>query len=276
MARRLIPLLVVLAACSGPQVVREGPGWREVKVSDTQTRVELTADDPAVLADVARSHADPQIRGAAVDKIRDQAVLAGIARKDVDAGVRRKAVARLADKRALAEIAQGDADPAVKALAAERRDLLRWLGPKHPEYAAWASRAPGAWVRYRAELKVEGSTSVVEVVRTLVSVGPEGAIVEQRNAATSRALSGSVKTLLDRAEAPAGRRVDGDESLEVGGRRLDCGTTLSSGQFGAVIARVKQWRTEQLPGGVARVDVEESPQGEPLRYLRLLAVQWGP
>ncbi len=275
MVRRLAAsLALALAACSAPQVVREGPGWREVKVSDTQTRVELTADDPATLANVARTHADPAIRGAAVDKIGDPAVLADVARQDADAGVRRKAVGKVADRRVLADIAQADADPGVKALAAERRDLLRWIGAKHPEYAAWARRGPGASVRYRAELKMNGATSVVEVLRTLASVTPDGAVVEQRNAATGKALDGTVKALFDRAEAPAGRRVDGEESLDVRGRRVECATSLTSGQFGGVIARIKVWRCDDVPGGVVRMDVEESPQGEPLRYLRALAIQW--
>lgn len=275
MARRAaISLAALLAACSAPQVLREGPGWRELKVSDTQTRLELTASDPAALADVARTHPDAPLRGQAVDRLRDPAVLAEVARRDAAADVRRRAVARIADRAVLSEVAQADADPGVRALAAERRDLLRGLGPRHPEYAAWASRAPGAFVRFRAELRVNASTTAVDVLRTLVSAGPEGVVVEQRNAATGKALEGAVKALLERADAPAGRRVEGEESLEVQGRRLDCTTTHVSGQFGAVIARVKVWRNEAVPGGVVRVDVEESPQGEPLRSLRAVAVQW--
>src|SRR5688572_27732487 len=108
MFRRLVPCFaaVLAASCAAPQVVREGPGWREIKVSETQTKVELTAHDPATLADVARTHPDPAIRRAAVDKIQDPAVLAELARRDADAGVRGRAVARVVDPRALADVAQ--------------------------------------------------------------------------------------------------------------------------------------------------------------------------
>lgn len=267
---------VALAACSAPQVVREGPGWREIKVSENQTKVELTANDPATLASVARTHPDPAIRGAAVDKIVDPAVLADAARQDADAGVRGRAVARVVDTRVLADIAKTDKDPAVQALAAERRDLLRFVGPKHPEFAAWKSAAPGTWVKFKAELRVLGSSTTIDVLRTLTRVGPEGAVLEQRDVATGKAVQGAAKTMLDRAETPAGRRVEGEESIDVRGRRVDCLTSLISGQFGGTIARVKTWRATEVPGGIARVDVEESPQGEPLRYLRAWAVQWGP
>jgi hypothetical protein len=277
MFRRLAACFaVVLAACSAPQVVREGPGWREIKISDTQTKVELTASDPAVLAGVARTHPDPGIRAAAADKVADPAVLADLARLDADAGVRGRAVARVVDTRVLAEVAKNDKDPAVQALAAERRDLVRFVGPKHPEFAGWSGAAPGTWVKFKTELKGSGESVTVDVLRTLAKVGPEGAVLEQRNVATGKALQGAVKTMLDRAEAPAGRRVEGEESIDVRGRRMECLTSLVSGQFGGTIARVKTWRAAEVPGGIARVDVEESPQGEPLRYLRAWAIQWGP
>lgn len=273
---RRAALFLALAGCAGPQVVREGPGWREIRVSDTQTRFELTASDPAVVADVVRTHPDPEIRAAAVDRLQDPALLAEVARKDADAKVRGRAVAKVVDTRVLADLARDEKDPAVQALAAERRDLLRFIGPKHPEYAAWSTLAPGAWVKLKTELRVSGSATTIEVLRTLAKTGADGVVLEQRNAATGKALQGSVKSMLDRAEAPAGRRTEGEESIDVRGRRVDCLTSLISGQFGGTIARVKTWRSTEVPGGLARVDVEESPQGEPLRYLRAWAVQWGP
>lgn len=274
--RTLAVLALTLAACSAAEVVREGPGWREVRVSEKETRVELTTSDPKVAADIARGHADPLLRGAAVDKVTDPAVLAAVARGDADAGVRRRAVGRVADRAVLAGIAEGDADPAIRALAAERRDLLRWIPAKHPEYAAWASRPAGSWVRYRAELKSGSEASSSIVVRTLAGCGPEGAVVEQRDAATGRAVQGRVKQLLDRAEAPAGRRVENVESIELRGRRSECPTVLTTGQFGAVIARIKVWRCDEVPGGLGRIDVDESPEGFPLRSLRAVAAEWGP
>lgn len=273
---RRAALFLVLAGCAGPQVVREGPGWREVRVSDTQTRFELTATDPAAVADVVRTHPDSEIRGAAVDRLQDPAVLAEVARKDADAKVRGRAVAKVVDTRVLADIARDEKDPGVQALAAERRDLLRFVGPRHPEYAAWSTLAPGAWVKLKTELRISGSSTTIEVLRTLAKTGADGVVLEQRNAATGKALQGPVKAMLDRAEAPAGRRTEGEESIDVRGRRVDCLTSLISGQFGGTIARVKTWRSTEVPGGLARVDVEESPQGEPLRYLRAWAVQWGP
>lgn len=272
------PVLAVLlaAACSRAEVVREGPGWREVKLPEGKTRVELTSDDPAAVAEVARTHEDPAVRGAAVDRATDPMLLAEIARKDPDAGVRKRAVARVADRRVLEEVASSDADAATAALAAERRDVLRWVGPSSPEYAAWSSRPSGAWIRYRIELRAsDGPPQILEVLRTLARVGPEGAVVEQRDAARGGALPSAIRRLLDRADAPGGRRLESFETLELGGRRLDCAATQASGQFGEVVAKVKIWRSEELPGGLARADVTESPLGSPPLFLRLSALGWG-
>jgi hypothetical protein len=277
MVRRLLAVLALpLAACSGPQVVREGPGWREVRVSEKETRLELSTDDPQAAADIARTHADPALRAAALDKVADPAVLAQVAASDADAGVRRRAVGRVADRAVLSRIGEQDADPAIRALALERRDLLRWVPAKHPEYASWAGRPAGSWVRYRVSLSLGAERSSATVIRTLAQCGPEGAVVEQRDASTGKALQGRARQLFERAETPTGRRVENIESIDLRGSRVECPSVQISGQFGAVVARVKVWRSDQVPGGLARVDVEESPEGLPLRSLHALAAEWGP
>lgn len=277
MVPRCLALLVVpLAACAAPQVVRDGPGWREVRVSEKETRFELTSPDPQAAAEIVRSHPDPALRAAALDRVSDPDVVARAARADADPGVRRRAVGRTVDRAVLAEVAGKDADPAIRALAAERRDLIRWVPARSPQHAGWASRAVGSWVRYRVELSQGTERRSITIQRTLAAVGPAGAVLEQRDVATGKALQGRVAELLDRAAAPVGRRTESLESVELKGRRTECPTALVSGQFGSVIARVKTWRADEVPGGLARIDVEESPEGFPLRSIHAVAADWGP
>lgn len=277
MVRFPVAALLLLAACAQAQVVNQGEGWREVQASgSTTTSVELTTDDPAKLAGIARSHPDPRLRAAAVAKIGDPVVLAEVARKDADPAIRKAAIERVSDKAALAVIAQNDTDEGVRAAAAERRDLVRFVRPGHPEHAGWASRAPGSWIRLRAELKVGEQSATTDVLRTVTGVAPSGVSMEQRDASSRRALSGTVKDMLDRADFPSGAKQEGEDQAEIGGRKVACHTVLWSGQYGRVIARVKYWISDQVPGGIARVDIEESPEGEPLRYLRVRVQQWGP
>jgi hypothetical protein len=258
-------------------VVKEGAGWREVQSSgSTTTTVEVTTNDPRELSEIARTNPDPRLRAAAVARIADPVVLAEIAKKDADPGIRKSAIERVSDRAALADIAQNDADEGVRTAAAERRDLVRFLRPGHPEHPGWVSRAPGSWIRLRAELKVGERTSQTEVLRTMTGSSPAGISMEQRDATSRRALSGTVKDMLDRADVPAGTKQEGEETAEIGGRKVPCHTVLWSGQYGRIIARVKYWLCDQVPGGLARIDIEESPEGEPLRYLRVRVQQWGP
>jgi len=281
MARSLaISFLLLPAACAAapPQIVREGPGWREVQSSSAgqPTAVELTTDDPQALAAIARTHPDARLRAAAVDEVNDPAVLAEVAKGDADASVRSRAVARVADKDVLADIARNEKDEAIRASAAERRDLVRWIAARSAEYGGWNGRAPGTWVRFKAEVKEGTRVASTEFIRTLVRVTPEGAHLEQRDAASRRALQGRLNDMLARTDTPAGRRQEDQDTLDVRGRRLKCATVLYSGQWGGTIVRLKQWSSPEVPGGVVRIDVEESPEGEPLRYLRATLLGWGP
>jgi hypothetical protein len=279
MARSIaLAILLLPAACASSQVVvREGAGWRETQASSAEapTVVEVTTDDPQALAAIARTHPDPRLRAAAVEKLNDPEVLAEVAKGDADASVRGRAVSKIVDKNVLAAIARDEKDETIRAAAADRRDLLRWVPAKHPEYGAWSGAAPATWVRFKAEMKEGERVTASEFLRALVRATPEGVLLEQREAATRRALQGRLKDMLARTDTPAGRRVDDEDSQEVRGRRLKCRTVLYSGQWGGTIVRLKQWMSEDVPGGVVRIDVEESPEREPLRYLRATLVSWG-
>jgi hypothetical protein len=276
MVRSPVLALLFLTACTQAVVVKEGSGWREVQSSGSATTVEVTTTDPRELAEIARTNPDPRLRAAAVAKIADPVVLAEIAKKDSDPAIRKSAIERVSDRVALADIAQTDSDDGVRAAAAERRDLVRFLRPGHPEHAGWVSRAPGSWIRLRAELRVGDRTSQTEVLRTVTASSPAGISMEQRDATSRRALTGTVKDMLDRADFPAGTKQEGEDTADIGGRKVPCHTVLWSGQYGRIIARIKYWLCDQVPGGLARIDIEESPEGEPLRYLRVRVQQWGP
>ena len=154
--------------CSDP-VVREGSGWRELGTSEPgKTRIAITSTDPAVLADLARQGPDPRIRAEAQQRVSDPAVLADLARHEPDPGLRRKLVDRLGDEGLLREIAAGDPDPSVKQAARARGEILRTVDVRHPEYAGWASCKPGTWVKLKVDLRVDGSRTSVEIIRTLL------------------------------------------------------------------------------------------------------------
>jgi hypothetical protein len=269
---RILPLaLLLLAACAQPKVVREGEGWRE-----TESAVELTTEDPAILARIVMGHGDAKLRLAAVAKISDAPVLAEVARKDQDPALRKAAVERVDDEGLLADLAKSDADPAVQAAAAARRDVLRSISSRHPEYAAWASAKPGAWVKLRLELQMGDQKWRGEVVRKLVSCRPERAVFEQRDAATGRGPQGAVRELLAGYDVGYGQTEEDAGPLDVGGQRLRCRWTRWSFTKGRDIVRLRRWFHDSVPGGVARIDLEVAPLGDAQRVLTAQAIAWGP
>ncbi len=79
-------------------------------------------DDETVLAEVARSDSDPETRKAAVEKLDDETVLAEVARSDSNAEIRTDAVRRLDDETVLAEVARSDSDPETRKAAVGKLD----------------------------------------------------------------------------------------------------------------------------------------------------------
>jgi hypothetical protein len=266
MATRLgiaLSVLAALSACAapgqeGPQVVREGEGWREVESgggnggapdAKPETRIEITTTDPAALAAIARAH--PESRA------------------------RLEAVRRLGDPNVLSQVAASDADPAVKQAAADRADVLRSIGSSHLEYRSWTSFKEGAWVTFNLELLEGEGKYPLQVRRTLALPGPDRTVLEQKVVATGRGPQGRFRSMLAQVDRGLARRSEGQEAVGVGGRRLDCRWTSYVAERERTIVRVKLWFRDEIPGGIARMLIEEAPEGAPLRSLTAVAVSWG-
>jgi hypothetical protein len=131
------------------------------KHSDAAVRAEavraLGGDDTALLADIARSDDDPQVRRIALDKLSDPDLLAELAERESDPSVRAHARNRAVDRFLSAALAgQGDVDGAILWLAGldEQRPL-----------AQLACRAASAQHRRRAVEKMSDPRALAEVVR---------------------------------------------------------------------------------------------------------------
>jgi hypothetical protein len=273
--RWLIALLAISLAACADKVVQQGEGWREIESKEPgKTQVEVTTDDPRVLAELARTSADLRVRADAQRKLTDPAVLAEIAHREQDPSLRRLVVARLNDEAVLKEIAASDADPKVQQVAAARAEMLKSIDARHPEFASWSGCRPGTWVKMKVELKVNGTRSTVEIVRTLLECRPEKAILEQRVVSTGRGPQGMAQDLLSRFDVAYGRKVEDDGDLALQGRTVKCKWVRYNFQRGGDIAQVRRWLHEDVPGGVARIDMEVSPEGQPLSQLTAVAQSW--
>ncbi len=269
----LAAVLLVAAGCAQKKIVREGKGWREVEAKDS-TVIEMMTDDPDVLADLAKTSPDARVRTEATLRVKDPAVLAEVVRKEQDPALRRTIVGRLKDPAVLKDIAKSDPDASVQQTAAARAQMLRTVDARHPEYASWSGCRPGAWVRLRVELKIDGTRSSLELVRTLLECGADRAILEQKVVATGRGPEGIAGDLLGRFDVAYGRKVEDDGDLHFQGRTVKSRWVRHNFQRGGDIAQIRRWLRDEVPGGVARIDLEVSPEGQPLSSMTAVATAW--
>jgi hypothetical protein len=270
-----VAFLVLALGCAQAKVVREGKGWREVEAKDSGTVIEMMTDDPAVLADLAKSAPDARVRTEALLRVKDSAVLAEMVRKEQDASVRRTVVGRLVDEGVLRDLAQNDPDDVVKQFASARVAILRTVDARHPEYANWAGRKPGTWVKLRVDLKLNDARYQTELIRTLLESSPERVVLEQKVVGTGTGAQGSVRDLLLRFDVAYGRKVEDEGEFALQGRTTRCRWVRYNFQRGGDVAQVRRWLRDEVPGGVARIDMEVSPEGQPLTNLTALATAWG-
>lgn len=273
MPRTLAFLLLLAAGCAQTKVVREGKGWREVEAKDS-TVIEMMTDDPVVLADLAKTAPDARVRTEALLRVKDSAVLAEVVRKEQDPAIRRSIVGRLTDPAVLKDIAANDLDAAVKETAAARAQMLRTVDARHPEFAGWSGCKPGAWVKLRIDLRINGSKSSVEIVRTLLESGPDRAVIEQKMVATGRGPEGVVGDLLGRFDVAFGRKVEDDGDLVLQGRTVKCRWVRHNFQRGGDVAQIRRWLRDEVPGGVARIDLDVTPEGHALSTITATATSW--
>jgi hypothetical protein len=273
--RALVCIALALAVGCADKVVREGPGWKETEGKEPgKTTVEVTTSDPKALAELAKTAPDARVRAEAQSKIADPAALAEVIAVEKDAPLRRKMVDRLTDEALLKQLAQNDPDDGIKQAAALRAEMLRTVLPKHPEFDGWVNCRPGTWVRWKVEIKTNGERSSVEMVRTLLECCPEHVVLEQKVATTGKALEGLERDFLTRFDVAYGRRVEDEGEMQLKGRTMKCKWVRHNFQRGGDIAQVRRWMNTDVPGGVARIDMEVSPEGRPLSSLTAVATSW--
>jgi hypothetical protein len=269
----LAAVLLFSVGCASAKVVREGKGWREVEGKNS-TVIEMMTDDPDVLADLAKTAPDSRVRTEAALRVKDSSVLAEVVRKEQDPVIRRTLVARLTDPGVLKDIAKNDPDPVVRDSAAARAQMLRTVDARHPEFANWAGAKPGSWVILRIDLNMDGTKYSMDLVRTLLECGADRAVIEQKVAGTGKGPTGAVADMLARFDVAYGRKIEDDGEFQFQGRMSKAKWVRYNFQRGDDVAQIRRWLRDEVPGGVARIDLEVSPIGQPLTSLRATATSW--
>jgi hypothetical protein len=71
-----------------------------------------------------------------------------------------------------------------------------------------------------------------------------------------------------------GRKIEDDGDFQFQGRMVKARWVRYNFQRGEDIAQIRRWLRDEVPGGVARIDLEVSPIGQPLTSVRATATSW--
>jgi len=148
---------------------------------------------------------------------------------------------------------------------------------ENPEYKRWAAFKVGSWVKMKSEI-VSGENKIPipqEVTFTLIELDEKKAVVEEVLVTTvpsKEPVPEKPKKRTYRAKSTKKEAIEkeGDEELEIAGKKLACHWTLVKPP-GASGGSMKTWATPEVPGGVARMELNYSGLGG---SQRLTAISW--
>jgi len=142
----------------------------------------------------------------------------------------------------------------------------------NPEFGYWAEHKIGSSVKLKLEMEAQGVKVSVQSIHTLVEAGKDKVVVEQKTKVTANGMEQPEQTekeeiLRDKEKNPIKIEKEGDEEIEVAGKKLKChwieGTQKES--------KVKFWLSKEIPGGVAK---GEMSGGELPGAMKVSAVSW--
>ncbi|HEX7897086.1 MAG TPA: hypothetical protein VF950_04970 [Planctomycetota bacterium] len=130
----------------------------------------------------------------------------------------------------------------------------------NPEFPYWKSMKPGSTAKYKLEMNQGGQLITGEMIRTLIEVGADKAVVERKGKMTvgEQIIDVPVERedVKAKEEKPEKILKESVEEIEVAGKKMKCRylETEKEEEGGKTFAKV--WAHEDVPGGVVKADVK--------------------
>ncbi len=136
----------------------------------------------------------------------------------------------------------------------------------NPEYKGWAGCKPGALVRIQMDTDTAGQKIQMEMTHKLAEMTAGKAVIETT---TVMKVSGQtieqppqkrdVPAKIEEVKAPEGaanaaKPEEGDEEIEVGGKKMKCHWIKTTTDVSGTKAHSKIWQCPEIPGGMAKME----------------------
>lgn len=144
----------------------------------------------------------------------------------------------------------------------------------NPEWPYWKSMKVGSTVKYKMEMSNAGQSMEGEMTRTLLEIGAEKAVVERKGRITVNGQTVDMPADKDEVkpkdDKPTKILKDTSEEIEVAGKKLKCRYVETEKEEEGEKISAKIWAHEDIPGGVAKMDVKTPGGGS----MKLTALAW--
>jgi hypothetical protein len=136
----------------------------------------------------------------------------------------------------------------------------------NPQYQGWAKRNPGSSAMLKGKTVAMGHTMDMEMTQKLIEVTPEEVVIEASTVMTmlgnklpAQTMKQNIPAKVEKdpsAEDPTQPKVEwkeGEEKVEVMGKSFTCKVYESSMKQGNSTMVAKVWSTEEVPGGMVKM-----------------------
>lgn len=143
--------------------------------------------------------------------------------------------------------------------------LLSAADEDNPEYGAWSGFKKGAWVKMRSTSDAPNDKAL-ESTLTLLEVAADKVVLEsQFNGVRAKR---TIPAKLPRRPPEKPATAEGDEEIEVAGRRLKCRWSETTIEVAGQKVTRRVWRSRDVPGGIAKAVTQGAHTGT------MVAVDW--
>jgi hypothetical protein len=148
----------------------------------------------------------------------------------------------------------------------------------NPEYKFWSGFKAGAWVKFKMVSEASGTKTELEQTVKLVELTGAKAVVETGmvmagNKLPSQKREIPAKITVETAKAQkAPKPAEGDEDIDVGGKKVKAHWIESTTETGGNKTVAKVWQAKGVPGGM--VKMESRTTGAVTAKTSMVATEW--
>jgi hypothetical protein len=153
----------------------------------------------------------------------------------------------------------------------------------NPEYKYWSECKAGSWVTLKTVSDMGGNKSESEMTNKLLEISADKATVETTMTmmisgkpmtmpANKRDIPAKVEKPEEKGEAKGEKPKEGDEEVEVGGKKLKCHWIMSHTDSNGMVSDTKVWTSNEIPGHTAKMESKMS--GSMSGTTTVEAVKW--